>query len=416
MLVYGKLSFADAELPTQSHQDRNEKSKDDYQTKLSFFHHYNYSNTTQNMSIPAHSTLPPAASSCREGRTHSMCWPIALANDKNIPNGLLEASLSRSSLSNSGMSSSYGRGAVSTGKHRFGLPKSLSTSRDWGARFTSGHPMNNELGTGTSKSERTLGRSIQNLTVGENSSKLYLPAVSNLSVSQRGTDGLLGKSLRNQSTAGASQDSLKAGTFVQEEPQKKSDFNDLLQDMKKGKYQSQTNTFLSIKDESTAEKKQRMYSEIRKLNLSQEENEYYLEAFCLFDLDGSGTIDINELEQVMKSIGIEPTESDILGMMERAGASATGEITVTEFVQLMATLRTQGEVIKTGMDMIRAFGLIDVDNDGFIISQDLVSAFECIGEKISIEQAVDMIRVIDSDADGQIDFSDFESMLSGKLL
>ncbi|KAH9276424.1 hypothetical protein BASA83_001120 [Batrachochytrium salamandrivorans] len=185
------------------------------------------------MSIPAHSTLPPAASSCREGRTHSMCWPIALANDKNIPNGLLEASLSRSSLSNSGLSSSYGRGAVSTGKHRFGLPKSLSTSRDWGARFTSGHPMNNELGTGTSKSERTLGRSIQNLTVGENSSKLYLPAVSNLSVSQRGTDGLLGKSLRNQSTAGASQDSLKAGTFVQEEPQKKSDFNDLLQDMKR---------------------------------------------------------------------------------------------------------------------------------------------------------------------------------------
>ena len=114
----------------------------------------------------------------------------------------------------------------------------------------------------------------------------------------------------------------------------------------------------------------------------------------------------------MKSLGLEVTEAELRGMMSRIKLGEVEEITVVEFVQLMASMRTQGGVVETGRDMIQAYGLMDVDNDGLISPHDLMHAFECVGEKISLEQAQDMIRVADHDLDGTCDFSDFERILT----
>nr|KAJ3418153.1 hypothetical protein HK105_000273 [Polyrhizophydium stewartii] len=196
---------------------------------------------------------------------------------------------------------------------------------------------------------------------------------------------------------------------------KGSSFSDLYEDMKKEKVRSQPSTLISMKDELMAEKKERVRKEIKTLQLSNEEREYYVEAFCIFDLDGSGTIDVDELGEVMKSMGIEVSEKEIRAMMAQIDDDGSGEISVTEFVQLMATVRTRGGVIETEADIREAFQLVDADGDGFISPQDLAQAFLSVGEKITFEQAVDMVRVADSDLDGRADFSDFHKILKAKL-
>eukprot|EP00842_Homolaphlyctis_polyrhiza_P001481 jgi/Hompol1/2333/HPOL_002175-RA len=181
--------------------------------------------------------------------------------------------------------------------------------------------------------------------------------------------------------------------------------------MTKEKVKTQPSALISMKDELMAEKKDRVRKEIKNMNLSNEEREYYVEAFCIFDLDGSGTIDVDELGEVMKSLGLEVSEKEILKMMQQIDDDCSGEISITEFVQLMATVRTRGGIIETEADIREAFGLVDADGDGFIGAQDLVQAFSSIGEKITVEQAMDMIRVTDSDLDGRADFIDFRKML-----
>ena len=46
--------------------------------------------------------------------------------------------------------------------------------------------------------------------------------------------------------------------------------------------------------------------------LTEEEIEEFKEAFSLFDKDGDGSITTKELQTVMRSLGQNPTESELL--------------------------------------------------------------------------------------------------------
>ena len=52
----------------------------------------------------------------------------------------------------------------------------------------------------------------------------------------------------------------------------------------------------------------------------------FKEAFQLFDKDGSGAIDIDELAEVMKSLGQNPTRSELQAMIDEVDESGEGEI------------------------------------------------------------------------------------------
>ena len=52
----------------------------------------------------------------------------------------------------------------------------------------------------------------------------------------------------------------------------------------------------------------------------------FKEAFQLFDTDGSGAIDIDELAEVMKSLGQNPTRSELQAMIDEVDESGEGEI------------------------------------------------------------------------------------------
>jgi Ca2+-binding EF-hand superfamily protein len=51
------------------------------------------------------------------------------------------------------------------------------------------------------------------------------------------------------------------------------------------------------------------------LHLSEEQIEEFREAFALFDKSGDGLVNIKEMQVIMRSIGQNPSEEEILNIM-----------------------------------------------------------------------------------------------------
>ena len=58
-------------------------------------------------------------------------------------------------------------------------------------------------------------------------------------------------------------------------------------------------------------------------------------AFSVFDKDGDGKITKEELKQVMKTLGQDPTEEDVQDMINENDVDHDGAIDYNEFVKMM---------------------------------------------------------------------------------
>merc|ERR1712227_845113 len=75
------------------------------------------------------------------------------------------------------------------------------------------------------------------------------------------------------------------------------------------------------------------------------------EAFELFDTDGSGSIDANELKTAMRALGFTPTKDEIAKMLKDLDVDGNGSVEFNEFLDLMsgkmAGSNPKDEVLKT---------------------------------------------------------------------
>ena len=79
----------------------------------------------------------------------------------------------------------------------------------------------------------------------------------------------------------------------------------------------------------------------RSVALSEETKEELKQAFAHFDTDGSGSITSEELGDVMRAIGQEPTEAELYDMINEVDESRDGKIDFDEFLMLMAVQMAQ---------------------------------------------------------------------------
>jgi len=146
--------------------------------------------------------------------------------------------------------------------------------------------------------------------------------------------------------------------------------------------------------------------------LSEAQIEEYRDAFKLFDADGDGTISVQELETVMKSLGLQASQQELQQMMTEADEDGSGSIEFEEFLNMMKKKMKENE--NSIEDVKAAFKVFDQNGDGFISSQELKNVMMTLGEVLSEEEIQEMIREADADGDGKVCFVEFASMLSHK--
>ena len=94
--------------------------------------------------------------------------------------------------------------------------------------------------------------------------------------------------------------------------------------------------------------------------LTEEQREEIDNAFLLFDRDNSGSIDIGELKDAMRALGINQKKETIKQLMTKVDKDGSGAIDQNEFLALMAEqieLRNQEEELR------KVFRIYDDDDN-----------------------------------------------------
>merc|ERR1711998_616302 len=128
------------------------------------------------------------------------------------------------------------------------------------------------------------------------------------------------------------------------------------------------------------------------------------EAFDLFDSDGGGTIDINELGTAMTALGFQPKKAEIKKMVDDLDKDGDGTIDFDEFIQLMCGKMSDKDAMD---DMIKAFKLFDADGAGKISFKNLKAVAAELGEAMSDADLQGMMDEADTDGDGAINEEEF---------
>ncbi|KAI1712442.1 EF hand domain-containing protein [Ditylenchus destructor] len=142
--------------------------------------------------------------------------------------------------------------------------------------------------------------------------------------------------------------------------------------------------------------------------ISEEEMIEYKEAFRLFDKDGNGSISSKELGVAMRSLGQNPTEQELLDMVNEVDIDGSGTIDFAEFCQMMKRMNKEND-----SEMIReAFRVFDRDGNGYISSDEFRYFMTHMGDQFSDEMVDEIIQEVDIDGDGQIDYEEFVKMMT----
>ena len=148
-------------------------------------------------------------------------------------------------------------------------------------------------------------------------------------------------------------------------------------------------------------------------DLSEDAVQEFKEAFILFDADGGGEIDEEELGEVLASLGQELTPEEVHEMMVKVDTDGGGSIDFDEFLEMMAELLANKGTDES--DYVEAFKILDKDGSGAISAEELYYIATHLGEKATDEEIQELIRSGDVDGDGQIGYDEVSSKLAGRL-
>ncbi|MBA0809406.1 hypothetical protein Gohar_025064 [Gossypium harknessii] len=140
-------------------------------------------------------------------------------------------------------------------------------------------------------------------------------------------------------------------------------------------------------------------------SLSEEEIAGLKEMFKMIDADNSGNITLEELKIGLEKVGSKLKDSEINGLMQAADIDNSGTIDYSEFIAAMLHLNK----IQKEDHLFAAFNYFDKDGSGYITPDELQQACEQFGlQDVHLE---DVIREVDQDNDGRIDYSEFVAMM-----
>ncbi|MGI2908434.1 EF-hand domain-containing protein [Tolypothrix sp. VBCCA 56010] len=124
------------------------------------------------------------------------------------------------------------------------------------------------------------------------------------------------------------------------------------------------------------------------------------EAFQMFDEDGNSTISAEELGQVMRSLGQNPSDTELRDMIKEVDVDLSGAINFEEFKALMVS--QQGD---RNSRLALAFSVFDENGTGEITADEMRAVMSQFG--LTDQELDEIIKEVDHDGDASIDFEEF---------
>ncbi|XP_035905890.1 calcium-binding protein E63-1 isoform X2 [Anopheles stephensi] len=164
--------------------------------------------------------------------------------------------------------------------------------------------------------------------------------------------------------------------------------------------------------------------------MKKKDEKFYLRtAFDLLDRDQDGHVTPEELQFMLRNLGIHVRDELIDDLLREASRTGSGLIDETEFLQWVARIQALKDDSNTSssssssnnpaqsadddltQDLVAAFRVFDRDGNGYITRDELKSAMDMIGENVTEYQLNEMLELADADKDGRINYEEFARLL-----
>ena len=116
--------------------------------------------------------------------------------------------------------------------------------------------------------------------------------------------------------------------------------------------------------------------------LDEEQLQELQEAFELFDQDGSGTIDVQELKAAMRALGFNVQDEEIKRMISDVDKDGNMEIDFNEFKNMMTGRMTSRD---SKDEIMKVFRLFCDEGSDFITYRNLKEVCQDLGENLTDE-------------------------------
>ena len=134
----------------------------------------------------------------------------------------------------------------------------------------------------------------------------------------------------------------------------------------------------------------------------------YKEAFELIDKNKDGQITLDELKNFFIGLKENISNADLQDMINEADVEGNGTISFEGFIALMERSLRNEEVEE---EIIETFKKFDQDNNGLIGPEDIYNLLHSFNQDITISEAEEMIKNVDIDDDGLVNYQEFVKMI-----
>ncbi|MCD7454074.1 hypothetical protein HAX54_023435 [Datura stramonium] len=142
--------------------------------------------------------------------------------------------------------------------------------------------------------------------------------------------------------------------------------------------------------------------------------------FKFIDANGDGKISPLELTEILLSLGqhqeLKAAEELAEVMVKEMDCDGDGFVDMDEFLSVMGVGKDQasGDSVKDIDELIReAFLVFDADKNGVISAKELRRVLICLGcVNCSVKECRKMIKGVDKDGDGFVNFEEFKEMMT----
>ncbi|XP_068688128.1 myosin-2 essential light chain-like [Montipora capricornis] len=134
--------------------------------------------------------------------------------------------------------------------------------------------------------------------------------------------------------------------------------------------------------------------------------------FGLYDTVGDGKVESSSMGQMLRSVGLNPTQAEVEKVMREIDPQGNKRISFEEFVPVVLSLRSRTH--KYGQDVfVDSLRVFDSDGSGTINSGELRHVLTSLGEKLKDEDVDTLIQGFE-DNSGLINYEDFvKSVMNG---
>ena len=139
--------------------------------------------------------------------------------------------------------------------------------------------------------------------------------------------------------------------------------------------------------------------------LQDERRKLMKEILDLYDPNNEGFVNSKDTSKILQAMGRTLEEDDEQNFLQAADPENTGKISKDNFLTTVEALYSLSK--DTVNELMEAFKMYDINNTGKISVKNLKKILVKIGQGFSEEEADDVIKYINVDKEGNIDYADF---------